>query len=199
MNSRRNSGMVKLAVIALLLALICSSEVYALKCVIPFPSNKREAITFVVHEKKNGVFHFRVILDEKKLGSQVPGFMVMASPKRQEGQAARGVEFTSALMRDKDGKLHTTFVLDKELAYVGYVELAVAPLPPETREVPGGTFYAFKISDFVEFGPEAISEAEMQRRIEAHSATGRLREGKDASPSVEDALPVKVRPIFEKD
>ncbi len=64
----------------------------ALKYVIPFPSNKREAMTFVVHEKKNGFFHFRMILDEKKLGSQVPGFMVMAYPKQPEGQAARGVE-----------------------------------------------------------------------------------------------------------
>ncbi len=199
MNSRRYSGMVKLAVIGLLLALICSSEAFALKYVIPFPSNKREAMTFVVHERKNGSFHFRVILDEKKLGSQVPGFVLMAYPKRQEGQAARGVEFTAALMRDKDGKLHATFVLDKELAYVGYVELAVAPLPPETREVPGGTFYAFKISDFVEFGPDAISDTELQRRIEALTATGRFREGKDASPSVADVLPVKVRPILERD
>lgn len=199
MNSRRNSGMVKMAVIALLLALTYSSEAFALKYVIPFPSNKREAMAFVVHEKKSGVFHFRLIIDEKKLGSQVPGFMVMAYPTPREGQPARGVEFTSALFRDQNGKLHATFVLDKELAYVGYVELAVAPLPPETREVPGGTFYAFKIGDFVEFGPDAISEAEMQSRIEALSATGRFLEGKDASPSVENALPVKVRPIVEQD
>ncbi len=199
MNSRRNSGVAKLAFIALLLTLICSSEVYALKYVMPYPSNKREAMAFVVHEKKNGFFHFRVILDEKKLGSQVPRFIVMAYPRRQEGQAARGAEFTSALFRDKDGKLHATFVLDKELAYVGYVELAVVPLPPETREVPGGTSYSFKISDFVEFGPETISEAEIQRRIEVLSATGRFRERKDVSPSVQDALPEKVRPIIEKD
>ena len=198
MRNARDFGAAKWAIAALVVVL-CSSEALALKYVIPYPSEKRDAMTFVVHEKKNGSFHFRVILDEKKLGSQVPGFQVMAYPTRQEGQAARGVEFTSALLRDKDGKLHATFVLDKELAYVGYVELAVAPLPPETREVPGGTFYAFKIGDFVEFGPEAISEAEMQRRIEALSATGRFREGTDASPSVENALPVKVRPIVEQD
>jgi hypothetical protein len=110
----------------------------------------------------------------------------------------RGVEFTAALLRDKDGKLHATFVLDKELALVGYVELAVAPLPPETREVPGGTFYAFKIKDFVEFGPEAISEAEMQRRIEDLSRTGRFQNGKDSFPSVNKVFPEKVRPIPEE-
>ena len=174
--------------IATLLVVLCSSEAFAFKYVIPYPNDKRDAMTFVVHEKKDGFFRFRVILDEKKLGSQVPGFHVMAKTRRKEGQAARGVEFSAALRPDKDGRLHATFELDKELAWIGYIELAVAPLPPETREVPGGTFYAFKISDFVEFGPEAISEADMQRRIEELSRTGRFQNGKDRAPSVHEVF-----------
>ena len=197
MSHIRSAGVAK-RTIAALFVVLSSSEAFALKYVIPYPNDKRDAMTFAVHEKKNGSFHFRVILDEKKLGSRVAGFQVMAYPKPREGHAARGVEFSAALLRDRDGRLHVTFVLDKELAYVGYIELAVAPLPPETRELPGGTFYAFRISDFVEFGPEAISAAEMQRRIEELSRTGRFQNEKDPARSVNEVLPHKVRPMPEK-
>lgn len=192
-----NFGAAKWTITALFVVL-SSSQAFALKYVIPYPNDKREAMTFVVQEKKNGTFHFRVILDEKKLGSLVPGFHVMAYPKPQDGQATRGVEFSAALLRDKEGKLHATFVLDRDLAWVAHVELAVAPLPPETRDVPGGTFYAFRISDFVEFGPEAISEGEMQRRIEELSRTGRFQRGKDPARSTIEVLLEKVRPIPEE-
>jgi hypothetical protein len=97
------------------------------------------------------------------------------------------------------GGILASFVLDKELACSAYVELAIAPLPPETREVPGGTFYAFRISDFVEFGPDLTSEVEMQRRIEELSRTGRFQNGKTPHSSVKQVLPDKVRPIPEKD
>lgn len=198
MTSTHSFGKAMGAITTLLLVLSCGSQAFALKYVVPYPNEKRDAITFVVHEKKNGSFEFRVIVDEKKLGQQVPGFLIMAVPKPEEDQAARGVEFSAALLRDREGKLHATFVLDKELAYIAYGELAVAPFPGDGKEAPGGTFYAFKFRDFVDFGPDAVSDVELQRRIEELSGTGRIQSS-DASGSAKELLPEKVRPIRDEE
>jgi hypothetical protein len=150
-------------------------------------------MTFVVYDNKDGTFDFRVILDEKKLGSQVAGFLLEAYPRPEKGQARRGVEFSAALLRDKNGKL-ATFVLDKQLALVARAELAVAPFPGDGRDVPGGTFLAFKFSDFVDYGLDALR----QEDIEKFSGTGRFQDSQKSKSSPKD-LHQKVRPIPQKD
>jgi hypothetical protein len=97
-------------------------------------------------------------------------------------------------MRDKAGKLHATFVLDRELAFIARGELAVAPFPGDGREVPGGTFLAFKFSDFVDYGVDALRPED----IEKFSGPGRFQDSKKSKSSPKD-LPQKVRPIPEKD
>jgi hypothetical protein len=180
--------------IAACVPVLYTSDALALKYVIPYPKDKRDAMTFVVIEKKDGTFEFRVILDEQKLGQQVPGFLVTAYPKPDKGRAARGVEFSAALMRDKAGKLHATFVLDRELAFLARGELAVAPFPGDGKEVPGGTFLAFRFSDFVDYGPDGVRPEDLEK----FTGPGRFQDPKDAKSSPKD-LPQKVRPIPEKD
>ena len=74
-----------------------------MKYVILYPKDRHDAMTFVVYERKDGTFEFRVIVDEKKLGQQVTGFLLEAHPKTEKGRAPRCVEFSAALPRDKEG------------------------------------------------------------------------------------------------
>ena len=107
-----------------------------------------------------------------------------------EGPSPRGVEFSAALVRDKAGKLHATFVLDKQLAFIAHGELAVAPFPGDGKEVPGGTFLAFRFSDFVDYGLDGVRPEDLEK----FSGPGRFQDSKESKFSPKD-LPQKVRPI----
>lgn len=174
-----------------------ASEALALKYVIPYPKDKWDAVQFKVTEENDGMLEFEVVIDEKKLGKQVVNFEIMAYSKSETGKRI-GVTFSTQMYPMKEGVRITRFSLDRELAARASAEFAVAPFPGEGRDVPGGTFLAFRLRDFVDFSRdgELTSGADQltpedQRRVTNYEKAHReqTRVGSEKNP-----LP-KVRPI----
>lgn len=178
--------------------LMCSaSDALALKYVIPYPKEKRDAARFKVTEEKDGTLEFEVTIDEKKLGQQVVDFEISAYAKSERGQR-RGVTFSAKTTRTKDGQLLARFAMDRELSALATAEFAVAPFPGEGKDVPGGTFLAFQLRDFVDLSPEVKLHAdaesltpETRKRIadyeRAYREQTRVGSEKNSAP--------KVRPV----
>lgn len=178
-----------------------ASDALAFKYVIPYPKDKREAVQFKVTEEKDGTLEFEVVIDEKKLGQQVVDFEVSAYAKSETGKR-RGVTFSTKTTRMKDGKLFARFVLDRELATRVDAEFAVAPFPGDGKDVPGGTFYAFRLCDFVDFSPagklspdadQLSPETRLRVAYYEHAYLEQTRAGAGKNPTP------KVRPIPRKE
>ncbi|MFO1045000.1 MAG: hypothetical protein U0941_24765 [Planctomycetaceae bacterium] len=184
-------------IVALTVLACGASDVLALKYVVPYPKDKRGAVEFKVTEENDGTLEFEVVIDEKKIGEQVVNFEVSAYTKSENGKRI-GVNFSTRTTPLKDGKLFTRFTLDRELASRASAEFALTPFPGDGKGVPGGTFYAFQLRDFVDFSPEPKVNPEagqfapdVRRRIANYE---RAYQEQTRVASEKDLIP-RVRPI----